>query len=314
MNRAGFDSASSFWQSPNFPMWLTIAAAALFALVLLITLLRAEKSLVNGALAVITLLAVAVAATAMLRGSAVREMEQNSDWPVPTAPSQACLDELAGDSVEAACEKAVFASPESTAAAVSYTASQITKLASYGSVAQADQVMTPELRALRRAIERDRFGMVAHVLQGRDGCNLSKCAFFPSLTNTASITTNMDGRVYRKLVAQYSPGWNSAVPVVPSVASAAPGLPPSNVAGLPPPNVPTGKPVSGDFPASSNSIPPISIMAPEPATASVPPKGDAKDEAPRAASAEKKKPSKPRSLAPPASTETKTVPSTEDNR
>ncbi|MBY0382204.1 MAG: hypothetical protein K2W78_09840 [Xanthobacteraceae bacterium] len=288
-------------------MWLTILAAALFALVLLITLLRAEKSVANGALAVITLLAVGIAVAAMLRVSSVREMVQNSGWPVPSAASLACLDELAGDSVGAACEKAVFASAESTAAAVSYTASQISKLASYGSVADGDRMLSPELRMLRRAVERDRFGMVAHVLQVRDGCTLSKCAFFQSLTNTASITTNMDGRVYERLVAQYAPGWNSAVPIVPSIASTgvAPALPPSG-------NVPPGKPVSGDFPASSSSIPPINIMAPEPSAASVPARGDGRDETSKATSTGQKKPSKPRSLAPPAATET--VPSAEDNR
>lgn len=307
MNRAGLASVSSLWQSPNFPMWLTIVAAALFALVLLITLLRAEKSVANGALAVITLLAVGIAVAAMLRGSSVREMAQHSGWPVPSAPALACLDELAGDSVGAACEKAVFASAESTAAAVSYTASQITKLASYGTVAQADQVMTPELRALRRAVERDRFGMVAHVLRVRDGCDLSKCAFFQSLTNTAPIATNMDGKVYEKLVAEYSSVWSNTAPIAPSVASTglAPALAPASA-----PNAPTGKPVSGDFPASSASIPPISIMSPEPpATASVPPKEETSRAAAPGAS---KKPSKPRSLAPPA--ETETVPSAEDNR
>jgi len=310
MNRAGFASISNLWQSPNFPMWLTIVAAALFAVVLLITLLRAEKSVANGALAVITLLAVGIAVAAMLHGSPARESTQHTGWPVPSAPSLACLDELAGDSVGAACEKAVFASAESTAAAVSYTASQISKLASYGNVVAAEQVGTPELRALRRALERDRFGMVAHVLQVRDGCNLSKCAFFQSLTNTASIATNMDGQVYEKLVAQYSTGWNNAIPVAPTIASA--GVAPLSASSGS--NTPTGKPVSGDFPASSSSIPPISIMTPEPTTASVP---AAKDEASKTGSATQnstaqKKPSKPRSLAPPAATET--VPSIEDNR
>ena len=46
------------WHSPAFPMWLTLAAAAFFALIVLVTLLRAEKSVANGALTVITLLAV----------------------------------------------------------------------------------------------------------------------------------------------------------------------------------------------------------------------------------------------------------------
>jgi len=41
-------------------MWLTLAAAGFFALIVLITLLRAEKSVANGALTVITLLAIGI--------------------------------------------------------------------------------------------------------------------------------------------------------------------------------------------------------------------------------------------------------------
>ena len=52
-------SLDQFWRSPNFPMWLTLAAAGFFGLIVLITLLRAEKSVANGALTVITLLSIA---------------------------------------------------------------------------------------------------------------------------------------------------------------------------------------------------------------------------------------------------------------
>ena len=49
-------------------MWLTLAAAGFFGIIVLITLLRAEKSVANGALTVITLLAIGVASAATLRG------------------------------------------------------------------------------------------------------------------------------------------------------------------------------------------------------------------------------------------------------
>jgi len=48
-------------------MWVTLAAAGFFALVLLVTLVRAEKTVANGALTVITLLAIAIAVAAMVR-------------------------------------------------------------------------------------------------------------------------------------------------------------------------------------------------------------------------------------------------------
>ncbi len=302
MNRAWAASLSDIWYASNFPMWLTIIAAVLFAVILVITMMRAEKSAANGALIVITLLAVGIAAIAMMRSSSFSGANQAGKSRVPLAavngpPALSCLDGLAGESVESACEKAVFASADSTAAAVSYAASQITRLASYGNVAAADKVMTPELQALRRAIERDRYGLIAQVLTVRDGCNLSVCPFFQSLTNTAQISINMTEKAYEGFVGQYLPAWNA--PPAPASAPVA--------TSVLPPSVPGGKPLSGDFPASSASIPPVNIMTPEP-PASPPqaaPKTAEDAGAPRAGPAKKPPAQKPRaqapaSLAPPA--------------
>ena len=64
MNWGWASSLDHIWRSPTFPMWLTLAAAGFFGVILLITLLRAEKSVANGALTVITLLAIGIAVTA----------------------------------------------------------------------------------------------------------------------------------------------------------------------------------------------------------------------------------------------------------
>src|SRR5271165_5011290 len=117
--------------SPAFPMWLTLAAAVFFGLLTLITLVRAERSVANGALTVIALLAVGIAVAATIRSygpAAIRgAASETRASPAATAalPSLSCLDDLAGDMVLGVCEKAVFASAESTAVAVSYVASQI---------------------------------------------------------------------------------------------------------------------------------------------------------------------------------------------
>ena len=68
MNWAWATSLDHLWRSPGFPMWLTLAAAAFFGLLVLVTLARAEKSVANGALTVITLLAVGIAVAATIRG------------------------------------------------------------------------------------------------------------------------------------------------------------------------------------------------------------------------------------------------------
>ena len=68
MNWAWANSLDQLWRSATFPMWLTLAAAGFFAIIVLVTLLRAERSVANGALTVITLLAIGVAGAATIRG------------------------------------------------------------------------------------------------------------------------------------------------------------------------------------------------------------------------------------------------------
>ncbi len=259
MNRAWASSIENLWHSQSLPMWLTIAAAGFFAIVLLVTLFRAERSVANGALTVITLLAIGIAIATMLRASGSGpSADSRSVASGASLPALACLDGLAGESVEAACEKALFASADSVAAGVSYTAGQISRLAAFGNTAAANKAMTPELNALRRTIERDRYGLVAQVLKTREGCTLSApCPFFQSLTNSGQISSNMSENLYDSLIERYTPAWN-APPAIAAVAA------PATVAGalgtVPPP----GRPVSGDFPSAA-SIPPINIMTPEPA-------------------------------------------------
>src|SRR5450759_3367072 len=201
MNWAWATSLDHLWRSPAFPMWLTLAAAGFLGIIVLITLLRAEKSVANGALTVITLLAIGIAVAATIRGFGAggRTASTESQSPQPTMaglPALACIDDLAGEAVLTACEKALFGSPESAAAALSYAASQITRLTSFGAVAAANTNTSPELQMLRRAVERDRYGLMAYALMARDHCTQSECAAFRALTDRRQIVANMDERVY----------------------------------------------------------------------------------------------------------------------
>ena len=259
MNWAWANSLDQLWRSATFPMWLTLAAAGFFALVLLVTLLRAERSVANGALTVITLLAIGVAGAAAVRGLGTGGGEEGA--PPQTAafspmnatlPALSCIDDLAGEAVLTACEKVLFGSPESAAAAVSYAASRITRLTASGDVATANRNMTPDLQALRHAVERDRYGLVAHVLLTRDHCTPVECAAFRSLTDHDRIVANMDERVYDGLISRYAPSWNMLVAPAPATVAALP------------PSMPTGRPTNADFPSAA-STPAVSIMTPEPA-------------------------------------------------
>ena len=140
MDWAWASSLDQIWRSPAFPMWMTLAAAGFFGLILLVTLLRAEKSVANGALTVITLLSIGIAVAATVRvygpvgqGSPIEARAQAA----VSLPALSCLDDLAGDIVAAGCEKALFGSPDAAAAAVSYTAARIDRLTALGDVAAA---------------------------------------------------------------------------------------------------------------------------------------------------------------------------------
>jgi hypothetical protein len=316
MNWAWLGQLDQIWRSPEFPMWATLAAAGFFALILLITLLRAERSVANSALTVITLLAIGIAVAATIRGygplagTTAASVDRNPAVMAATTalPALACVDDIAGDAVATACEKAVFASADSTAAAVNRMAQMITRLTSYGDVSTAQKNMTPELQGLRKAIERDRYGLVAQVLLARDRCTPTQCPAFRSLTDNHQIITNMDEHAYDVLVARYAAAWNAPPP------------PATGPVAMLPPSGPTGRPTNADFPSAA-STPPVSIMTPEPGTpgagragpaagapkAAAPPPAAAEAKPPAAAKKQAaKKPAAPTSIAPAAAPATGT--------
>lgn len=262
MNWAWAASLDQIWRSPNLPLYLTLATAGFVGIIVLITLLRSERSVANGVLALITLLAIGVAGAVTFRGFGTANVVQSTEAPraVQTAtaplPQLSCIDELAGDAVLVACEKALFGSAESVAAAVAYAASQITLLTSLGDVATANKGAGSDLLALRRAVERDRYGLMAYVLTARDRCTPSACRAFRSLSETRQIAANMEDRVYESLIMRHAASWNAP--------QAATGM----IAALPP-SVPTGKPTNAEFPTSA-STPPVNIMTPEPPLGAAP--------------------------------------------
>ncbi|MEZ2141875.1 hypothetical protein AAE026_06085 [Bradyrhizobium sp. DN5] len=300
MNWAWATSLDQIWHSPAFPMWMTLVAAGFFGLILLITLQRADRSVANGALTVITLLSIAIAGAATVRvygseGQATPAEARAQGTVTASLPALSCLDDLAGDAVAVGCEKALFGAPDAAAAAVSYTAARIDRLTALGEVATADKSLTLDMKVLRKSLERDRYGLVAHVLVARDGCTQFDCAAFRSLTDQQQVAANMNSHLYDTLVARYAPTWNAPAPGLPASAALA-GLPPS---------MPTGKPTNAEFPSAS-STPPVSIMNPEP-TATTRPAAPAANtaaapapRAPAATSAQAAVPAAPAAKKPPA--------------
>jgi hypothetical protein len=170
----------------------------------------------------------------------------------------ACLDAIAGDVVEDACEKLLFASPEATAGAVSYVAAQLSLLASAGDHARRAGPGSG-MTQLRRALEADPFGLVAHVLTARDGCTPAQCGVFALLQDTRRISTNLAERTFEARLKQYAAAW----PASGGRPVAATNPPPATA---PQPTAAAGPRVPNNlyFPSAS-SIPPVNIMTAEPA-------------------------------------------------
>lgn len=266
MNGEWASSIDALWRGQNLPIWLMLAALGFFGLVFLLVLLRAERTIANGALAVMTLVALGVAISSLYGGGGNGGGPAGQANSGPSAigqvavshPALACIDDIAGETALAACEKLLFGAPDVVASAVAYAAAQVSRLTALGDVETAGRNMSPELQALRRAMQRDRYGLVAYVLSVRDQCQPAQCAAYGSLTDHKQIAANMDERLYESLVIKYAPGWGApggnAPGTAPPYAGAQAALPTTG---------PTGRPTNTDFPSAA-SIPPVNIMTPEP--------------------------------------------------
>jgi hypothetical protein len=243
----------------------------------------------------------------------------------------ACVDAVAGEAVELACENAVFASPEAVAAAVAYVDARISILSEIVKLAERDPSFRPSLERLRRPIESDRFGIVGHVLATR-GCNESGCAELKLLSSKGRIVANMKAHAFEARAKAHAAGWQSAgagivaATIAPPSAPATAAVPALPQIETPPPNtapattmatVPSANNPSGFEYPSAASIPPVSIMNPEPEgppaaaepkaepRAAPPPKRTSAPVSRRQSQREKATPpSAPLSVVPPAATPT----------
>jgi len=174
----------------------------------------------------------------------------------------ACLDGLSGESVEGACERALFATPATVAMATSYVAARLALLADINAYAQRgggniDTALLP----LQRGLEIDRFGFVAHMLATRDGCTSESCKALALLHDPSKVRANLSGQTLDRYLDRYVVVWAQA-PNVPPVAEASPTAAPVAQTGEPA-GAPKKSVLKIDFP-SADSIPAVSIMNPEP--------------------------------------------------
>ncbi len=220
-----------------------------------------------GALAVITVLdRMALDQRAAERRALLQRSAELNASAVAPGSMLSCLNGGAGEAIENACEKSVFADPQSAASAVAYTAARLSLIADVSAFAQGRDADILEVFApMRRALELDRYGLAAHVLTIRDGCTAERCPAFAWLRETAVLRANLQGQSFNTYVSRYSVAWNKPDAENQAPVASVPAVGPAPIASLPGQSVPTGQPVSAkyDFPSAA-SIPPVSIMNAEP--------------------------------------------------
>jgi len=263
------------------PVWAAGAAVALFIVIGVLTLTRAGASLAG---TLVRLLAVVICLAAAWLFLDRTESQQRSAErraldhraadltarALASGSALACLDAVAGDAVETACERAVFATPESTAAAVSYVSARLLLLADGSDFARrSGGNYEGALTNLRMALETDRFGIVAHVLSVRDSCTPLLCDSYALLHDAGRVQANLREGVFGRHVERYATEWSARnqKPGPPLAEGAGNPLVTGSTSATPPASAPASAatPVSSkyDFPSAA-SIPPVSIMNPEP--------------------------------------------------
>lgn len=190
----------------------------------------------------------------------------------------ACLDAVAGENVDAACEKALFASAATVAAATSYAAARLELLSDMAAyVKHGGRDIDGALLPLRHSLETDAYGFVAHALAVRDGCTSQNCKALEVLADASRVRANLSRQTLDRFLDRYLTAWALQPDGPGPVADAAPPSQPTYQPGVPGQR----KTVNIDFPTAA-SIPAVSIMIPEPGAKPTPAPASAANPNPQA--------------------------------
>jgi hypothetical protein len=298
----GLDLASGTF---TLPLWAVGIALALFIALIVIAVVRAgltELGSMAFRVAVI-LIAVVFGYTYVSRTGERDRMDERRALDSRAielmgralAPGSAigCLEATNTETVEGSCERAVFASPETVAAATAYMAARISLLAdAHDYQSRRDQSYESQIAGLRRTVAADRYGLASQVLSIRDGCTADVCDAFGLVYDDKKLKANLKDRLFDVTVGRYAVNWPLRNrPVGSSQPSAMPGpsvafpsaqsMPPVSMnsePAAPPPVIaaPSGQAQDGNAPPPINSAPASATKrAPPPAAPKAAAKGNA---------------------------------------
>jgi hypothetical protein len=223
--------------------------AALLGLFLLLAGFRTSASEVVWTLTRVGLVVVVAASAWLFFGRAIerdrmeerraldqRIQELSARATEPGSPL-GCLDTPTNDALETVCERVIFGNPATIAAATVYVASQLALLSdAVDYINRTDSGYSPAIAGLRRAVESDRFGIVAQVLATRGGCTAAKCTQLAMLSDATRVSDHLKDGTFDGLVARYAMVWPQTTPQ--STAAAAPPSASYGQSPLPSANVP----------------------------------------------------------------------------
>jgi hypothetical protein len=247
----------------TLPLWAAGLAVALFVALLVIAVLRSGMAEFGNLAfrAAVILIAVAFGWTYVSRtGEQDRLAERRAldsratelvTRAIAPGSAVACLEATNTETVEGSCERAVFASPETVAAATAYIGARISLLADAHEYVKRDQGYETQISGLRRTVAADRYGLSSQVLSVRDGCTADACDAFGLVYDDKKLKANLRDRLFDVTVGRYAVNWPLRTR---STSSSQPGA--------------TSSGASVSFP-SMQSMPPVNnttTSAAEPAT------------------------------------------------
>jgi hypothetical protein len=273
----------------TLPLWAVGVAAALFVALIVIAVVRAGLNEFGGLIFRVAVIAIAVVfgwtyihrANERDRADERRALDQRAADLVgrAVAPGSAiaCLEATNTETVEGACERAVFASPETVAAASAYIAARLTLLAdAHEYTARRDQGYESSIAGLRRTIAADRYGLASQVLATRDGCTADACDAFGLVYDDKKLRANMRDRLFDATVGRYAVNWPTRTrPLASSTPSAAnsafpSSMPPAMSVEPPQAAAPSSSPAQTAAPTPeprpTNTAPASAARRPSPAT------------------------------------------------
>src|SRR6202035_444787 len=125
-------------------------------------------------------------------------------------------------------------SPATVATATSYAAARlalVSDMAAYVKAGGTDIDAT--LLPLRRSLEADRFGFLAHALAVRDGCTSQNCKALDVLRDASRVRANLSGQTLDRFLDRYLTVWALQPDSPAPVADAAPQSQPTYQPGVP---------------------------------------------------------------------------------